>query len=258
MLRSVFMTTSHAGNAHSERDSSGGRPDSGGLARASVSCGLSWPLLAVAVALAVAGIAVSPFDVVIAEWFRTPRLPGDLGKAVMLSEAFAHGAGAAVILLTVWLLDDRLHGSPGRRCLAGVVAGAFGGGLVTDLIKLMVDRVRPRALDFAAVQSTLGTFAAPGGVGGSDLHSFPSGHSAVAAGLACTLAVLYPRGRWLFASVAAMACLQRVVASAHYPSDVAWGAAIGVGVATLAARRTAIPPLADSSETPVCASLGRG
>lgn len=258
MLRSVSMNTSQAGSTHGERDSSGGPPDSGGVGPGREPCGLNWPLLAMAAALAAAGIAVSPFDVVIAEWFRSSRLPGDLGKAVMLSEAFAHGVGAAVILLTAWLLDDRLQGPRGRRRLVGVVVGAFGGGLVTDLIKLMVDRVRPRALDFAAVQSTLGTFAAPGGVGGSDLHSFPSGHSAVAAGLACTLAVLYPRGRWLFVCVAAMACFQRVVASAHYPSDVAWGAAIGVGVAALAAHRTAIPPLADSAQTPACASLGRG
>lgn len=256
MLRNDVMNTPHAGSTHGERDPSGGQPDAAGLARARTLCGLNWPLLTVAAALAVAGVAVSPFDVLIAEWFRTPRLPGDLGKAVMLSEAFAHGVGAAVILLTVWLLDDRLRGACGRRRLAGVVVGAFGGGLVTDLIKLMVDRVRPRALDFAAVQSTLGTFAAPGGVGGSDLHSFPSGHSAVAAGLACTLAALYPRGRWVFASVAGMACFQRVVASAHYPSDVAWGAALGVGVAALAVRRTAISPAADSAETSACASLG--
>lgn len=250
------MTTSHAGSAHGERDPARGQQDAGGLVRATSPCGRNWPLLAGAAALAAAGIAVSPFDVVIAEWFRTPRLPGDLGKAVMLSEAFAHGVGAAVILLTVWLLDDRLRGACGRRRLAGVVAGAFGGGLVTDLIKLVVDRVRPRALDFAVVQSTLGTFAAPGGVGGSDLHSFPSGHSAVAAGLACTLAVLYPRGRWVFVGVAAMACFQRVVASAHYPSDVAWGAAIGVGVAALAVGRTAISPVADSAATSACDSLG--
>ena len=258
MLRSAVMNTPHEGSVHGARDSAGGSPDAGGLVGARTPCGLNWPLLGIAAALAVAGIAVAPFDVVIAEWFRSPRLPGDLGKAVMLSEAFAHGVGAAVILLAAWLLDARLHGSRGRRRLLGVVAGAFGGGLVTDLIKLMVDRVRPRALDFAAVQSTFGTFAAPGGVGGSDLHSFPSGHSAVAAGLACTLALLYPRGRWLFAGVAAMACFQRVLASAHYPSDVAWGAAIGVAVAALVGRRTAVPPLADSAETPACANLGQG
>ncbi len=198
-------------------------------------------LLKLAVVLVMAGAAVASFDLTIAAWFRTSRLPGDLGKAVMLSEAFAHGAGAGVILLTVWLLDLRLHGGQGRRQLLGVVAGALGGGLVTDLIKLTVDRVRPRALDFSEVQTVLGTFTAADGLGGSDLHSFPSGHSAVAAGLGCTLAMLQPRARWLFASVAAMACFQRIVASAHYPSDVACGAAIGVAVAGLCAGLV-VPP----------------
>jgi len=181
----------------------------------------------------VVGVCVAPFDVRVAAWFRTPRLPGDLGKAVMLSEVFAHGVGAGVILLTVWLLDERLQGRSGRRRLLGTVVGAFGGGLFTDLIKLSVDRVRPRSLDMTTVQTFAATFSTPEGISGSDLHSFPSGHSAVAAGMACTLAMLHPRGRWLFAIVGATACFQRIAASAHYPSDVACGAAIGVAVAAI-------------------------
>lgn len=217
--------------------------------------GVSWPLLRGALVLAMLGLAVAPFDLAVAAWFRSSRLPGDLGKAVHLSEAFAHGAGAATILLAAWLLDERLQGPRGRRCLSWVVIGSYGGGLVTDLIKAMVDRVRPRALDFSAVQSTLGTFASPEGIGGSDLHSFPSGHSAVAAGLGCTLALLYPRGRWLFGVLAVMACCQRLVASAHYPSDAVFGAAIGLVVATLAARRPSIPCPAGSCEPRPSASL---
>jgi membrane-associated phospholipid phosphatase len=217
--------------------------------------GVSWPLLRGALVLAMLGLAVAPFDLAVAAWFRSSRLPGDLGKAVHLSEAFAHGAGAATILLAAWLLDERLQGPGGRRCLSWVVIGSYGGGLVTDLIKAMVDRVRPRALDFSAVQSTLGTFASPEGIGGSDLHSFPSGHSAVAAGLGCTLALLYPRGRWLFGVLAVLACCQRLVASAHYPSDAVFGATIGLVVATLAARRPSIPCPAGSCESRPSASL---
>ena len=214
--------------------------------------GLAWFPWVLAVSFLLLGAAVAPFDVAIARWFATTRLPGDLGKAVMLSEAFAHGVGAATVLVAAWLLDPRFHG---WRRIAGVVAGSFGGGLVTDVIKLFVDRVRPRALDFEAVQTTLGTFASPPGLGGSDLHSFPSGHSAVAAGLACTLAALYPRGRWLFACVGAMACFQRIAASAHYPSDVATGAAIGIVVATACARLTAIPQGVDAYNRQSCDSL---
>lgn len=214
--------------------------------------GLAWFPWVLAASLLMVGAALAPFDVAIARWFASTRLPGDLGKAVMLSEAFAHGVGAATILVAAWLLDPRLHG---WRRIGGVVAGGFGGGLVTDVIKLFVDRVRPRALDFEAVQTTLGTFAVPEGLGGSDLHSFPSGHSAVAAGLACTLAALYPRGRWLFACVGAMACFQRIAASAHYPSDVAIGAAIGIVVAAASVRLTAIPQGADAFDRRSCDTL---
>ncbi len=250
MLRMRSMTPTHDGHEWgqgSER-AAAQEPDS----RVGRGRGRSWkPWALTACLLALAGVVAS-FDVEVAKWFATHRLPGDLGKAVMLSEAFAHGAGAATILLAVWLLDPRLRRG---RLMWGVVAGSFCGGLVTDLIKLSVDRVRPRALDFEAVQATLATFATPQGLGGSDLHSFPSGHSAVAAGLACTLAVLYPRGRWLFAGVAAMACFQRIVASAHYPSDVLTGAAIGVAVATVCARATQIPAAADADARPSCDTL---
>lgn len=214
-------------------------------------------LLAFAAGLALAAVVVAPMDVRIAAWFRHSRLPGDVGKAVMLSEAFAHGAGAAVILLTAWLLDKQLQGRGGRRRLVAVVVGALGGGLVTDVIKVLVDRVRPRALDFSAVQTTLATFAAPDGLGGADLHSFPSGHSAVAAGMACTLALLQPRGRWLFAAVGAIACFQRLIVSAHYPSDVACGAAIGVAVAGLCAGQVrGNPPLPRRVDAEVSAAGG--
>jgi undecaprenyl-diphosphatase len=59
------------------------------------------------------------------------------------------------------------------------------------------------------------------------LQSFPSGHAATAAGLAVALAVLYPRGRWLFAVLAVLAALQRVEVQSHFPSDVLAGAALG-------------------------------
>ena len=93
-------------------------------------------------------------------------------------------------------------------------------------------RVRPRAADLASVASPFATFgddslavAAPHF---ADLMSFPSGHSAVAAGLAAALTWRYPHGAPLFAMLAAAAALQRVVTSAHYPSDVACGAAMGL------------------------------
>ncbi len=58
-------------------------------------------------------------------------------------------------------------------------------------------------------------------------QGFPSSHTAAAAGLAIALACLYPRGRWLFPSVAVLAGMQRVLSESHFASDVFWGAAVG-------------------------------
>ena len=54
-------------------------------------------------------------------------------------------------------------------------------------------------------------------------------------GLAIALAAIYPRGRWLFAAFALLACLQRIHALAHFPSDILAGAAIGCLVGALCA-----------------------
>ena len=47
-------------------------------------------------------------------------------------------------------------------------------------------------------------------------------------GLFAALAWRYPRGRWLFLVFAVSAALQRVATSAHYPSDICFGAALGM------------------------------
>ena len=86
----------------------------------------------------------------------------------------------------------------------------------------------------AAAASLVPGMPVEGGVRKSvELMSFPSGHAAVAAGLATALAWKYPHGRWIFGALAACAAFQRVESSAHFPSDVAWGAAIGVAAAAV-------------------------
>jgi membrane-associated phospholipid phosphatase len=203
--------------------------------------------LAVASGLAVLGCGLFVVDVPVASWFRTHRLPGDLARLVDLSEAFAHGLAVAVLLGVTASLDPVLRRArrwPAARIdILRLVAAAYGGGLAVDVVKAVVTRVRPRAADLTAVASvfdTVGATVAAGAVGAggfvgksADLMSFPSGHAAVAAGLATALAWKYPHGTLTFAALAAAAAAQRVVSSAHYPSDVAFGAAVGVAVAAL-------------------------
>lgn len=214
-------------------------------------------LLAIAAALVVAGLAAFAIDLPVATWCKAHRLPGELGRLVTLCEAFGHSLSVAVILLAAVLLDPGLRlPRPGRLGSAEwaflrMIAMAYCGGLAVDLVKAAVTRVRPRAADLESIASVLATFghgtlATPDGRN-ADLMSFPSGHSAVAAGLAAALAWRYPGGWPLFAALAAGTAAQRVCSSAHYPSDAAFGAAVGLVVAALClgnGRRG--PTMADS------------
>lgn len=220
-----------------------GWPDDGSAAALADRRLFAGRLLLVATALAALGVAAFAIDLPVASWCKSHRLPGELGRLVTLCEAFGHSLSVALILLAALLLDDGLAAPRPRRfgsreqAFVQLVAMAYAGGLVVDLIKASVTRVRPRAADLATLASTFGTFGdgslAAGGGHRADLMSFPSGHSAVAAGLAAALCWRYPRGWPLFAAVAAGTAAQRVCSSAHYPSDTAFGAAVGLAAAAI-------------------------
>lgn len=197
-------------------------------------------LLAVAAALCCLGFAALAVDLPVAAWFRGHQPPREIVRLLSFSEVFAHGTGVAVLLAAVLALDPTLRprgGSGGRGWtdFARIVSATYAGGLAANLIKATVARVRPRAADLADLPGALATFGdgalALAEPGSADLASFPSGHAATAAGLAAALAWRYPHGCWFFAAIATLAALQRVVASAHYPSDVACGAALGLAMA---------------------------
>lgn len=162
-------------------------------------------------------------------------VPGDLRKAVNLTEAFGHLAGAVIILVGVWTLDRS-----NRKRLACPAAMIIATGIPIHLLKRLVCRTRPSALSEwpGSVWDTFGGLRVWQEVGAlaaidSRVQSFPSAHAGVAVALAWGLTSLYPQGRYYFAVLALLASLQRVVASAHYPSDVVAGAAIASIVAAL-------------------------
>jgi len=216
-------------------------------------------LLTIATTLGCLGSLALAIDLPVARWFKTHRPPSEINRLLNFSEVFAHGTGVAVILLVAAALDPSLTAawraagrSPNRSLssLAGrlrgtelcrMIAAAYGGGLVVDMIKAVVDRVRPRVADLQGTVSALATFSdqaatwarEQGATSASDFNSFPSGHSATAAGLAAALAWKYPRGAWVFAALAVGGAAQRVVSLAHYPSDACLGAAIGLATAAV-------------------------
>lgn len=202
-------------------------------------------LVAAALALAALGSVLMPFaDLRVARWCATGDLPGEVRRLINLAEVFGFGLSVAILLVCVLVLDRswwRPAGGTGtadqRRAFVRLAVATFAGGLIVNIIKLCVLRVRPRAADLMQVASVFDTFtiaclAAPPG-SRSDLAGFPSGHAATAAGFAAALSWRYPHAAGLFACLACAAAIQRITSLAHYPSDVAFGAAIGLIAAAL-------------------------
>lgn len=67
-----------------------------------------------------------------------------------------------------------------------------------------------------------------------DSSSFPSGHTAAAVAFTAAITPTWPPAGVLCAVPTAMVAVERVQSGAHYPSDVAAGAAIGLASAWLA------------------------
>lgn len=201
-------------------------------------------LVAAAVVLAFVGVAAFAIDLPVAAWCKSGGVPKELLRFLNFCEVFAHSMGAAALLVTALVLDPGLafpavrwpairwptfQPTIAQERMARMIGATACGGLVVDLIKLCVSRARPRAIDLVSHASALTTFGLVPGTGRhADAHSFPSGHAAVAFGLCAALAWRYPRGRWLFLVFATGAALQRVATSAHFPSDICFGAAIGL------------------------------
>ena len=187
--------------------------------------------LLAAFAMLLLAAAVLPFDLFLSNAIRGDWIGGDLKRLILLAEVYAHGTGVAMILLTIFVLDRSA-----RRSLLRLGLCAFGAGMLANIMKLYVARIRPHSLPEGATLSDtfVGFLPLVWGVDmpyGHALQSLPSGHTATAVGLAIGMSRIYPHGRWLFATFAGLAALQRIVVGAHYPSDVFCGAAIGIVIA---------------------------
>jgi membrane-associated phospholipid phosphatase len=169
-------------------------------------------------------------------------------------EPFGHGLlGVSLVLFVLHQLD------PSRRwAIPRVLACALAAGGITDLLKMLVVRIRPN--DFAFVGSVGSTFGKwlPLLSAGSEGQSFASGHTATATALAAALVWLYPNGRLLFPLLAVLVGCQRIVAGAHYPSDVLTGAASGCLVALFFLHIGRLPRWFESRELRWRAKCSKG
>lgn len=136
------------------------------------------------------------------------------GAARALSRVGEHGA----LWLTVGLVGAAVDGARRGAWLRGTVL--IGGAHVVSMgVKRVVCRPRP-----AHVEPLVRT---------AGRHSFPSSHATSAAAAAVAFGAL---GAHAVRPLAAAMCVSRLVVGAHYPSDVAAGAALGALTARAGAR----------------------
>ncbi|MEZ6137709.1 MAG: phosphatase PAP2 family protein [Pirellulaceae bacterium] len=183
-------------------------------------------------------VLVLPVDITWSDSLRNLDIPGDLRKAINLSEVFAHSLGVLGILGCVLLICVER-----RRALVGAVLLTTVAGATSNLAKASLVRVRPHSRDAIRVvgdeeyqrflkERKTATIHNDGielvlpSLSDARLRSFPSGHAATAWGLAVSLTLVFPRGCAMFLLFATLASMQRILSGAHYPSDVLAGTSI--------------------------------
>ncbi len=117
---------------------------------------------------------------------------------------------------------------PGARAVA-VAGSAIVGGLIAEVLKVVIGRERPTRLVDGVFQEQIYTFKPLFGAlrDGSNL-GMPSSHAAAAFAGAMAIAMVAPTLRGLALAMAALCALSRIIASAHTLSDVVVGAMVGM------------------------------
>ena len=218
---------------------------------ASLTDSQSKQLLLTGLVLAALGLLFLPFDSAIIDFVQRHPPRGEFKNLLKRAETFGHGMGVALILVSYFVVCR-----PGIRRGLWVAGSAYGAGIAANILKVMVVRTRPSAVAGDGSNAAFGLVDLSTGplanliehVRTTAEQSFPSAHTATAFGMAIALGVLFPRGRIWFLCLAGLVGCQRISTSVHHPSDVCWGAAIGIvwGVYAMKqlARHDAHPRLA--------------
>jgi membrane-associated phospholipid phosphatase len=156
------------------------------------------------------------------------RIPSGVARAMSAVEESAESSklwcGAAAAM--AWW-----GGRRGRRAAAAGLGAMMLAQLASNgLCKRLADRPRPPA-DWIPHDEVADR---------PDSSSFPSGHTAAAVAFTAAVAPTWSAAGALCAVPTALVAVERVQSGAHYPSDVAAGAAIGLAGAWLTLRAPAL------------------
>jgi membrane-associated phospholipid phosphatase len=131
-----------------------------------------------------------------------------------------------VAALAMWLQQRASDGSRATKRAAYLAVAPTAAGIVCELLKLLFRRERP---DVAAGYYSFRAWSDhPFSTAGL---AMPSSHAMVAFAAATALTRLFPRAKWVWFALAAACGVTRIMAHAHFFSDVMLGALFGWCVA---------------------------
>lgn len=168
-------------------------------------------------------------DRAVAQWVQRTRPLDKNDPATKVLIFIVRRPGNFWFLLIVAFALFLWHARKGVAAAALVLSGMGSG--INALIKWTVGRHRP-VIGIAPFEF----HPFPQGLAGL-FHTeralcFPSGDTTTAFAAAASLAILLPRWKWVFFSIAALVAVERVLENAHYVSDVIAGAGIGMLIGT--------------------------
>jgi len=127
-----------------------------------------------------------------------------------------------VAALALWLHERPEAAARAAARAWYLIIASLAGGLLAEILKLLLRRERPEANDGAYGFRPWSDhpFSTSG-------LAWPSSHTMVAFAAATALARLFPRARWVWYALAAGCGVTRIMAHAHFVSDVTLGALFG-------------------------------
>lgn len=151
-----------------------------------------------------------------------------LARLSDVGDRLGRGESLAVLSLILLAIGYSLRRSVWKSAGWQTLVAHGLAGLSNNLLKHLVGRARPKFMHSGKLE----LFP----LGGSGWDSFPSGHSMASFAVAAVLAVRFPRARWVILSIAAAVAASRILRGAHFLTDTAGGAVLGVLIGMVAAH----------------------
>ncbi|MDR2268699.1 MAG: phosphatase PAP2 family protein [Rickettsiales bacterium] len=171
-----------------------------------------------AVVVGLVGLGFLGFDRFLQPYFRSFdwhvwKLLAEFGKWKILATV------ALVFFLVARILRWLGYKFAIEKLFANIFCSIILSEFIVGILKICVGRARPPINGFVPFSLS------------SAWHSFPSGHAAAAFALLVSIGLMFPKAKAFFWALAIIAGIGRICIGAHWPSDVIFGAFIGMAAA---------------------------